>query len=313
MTKKDKKDNQSPILLDIGYVIFRDFPSKILPKPQWIKARLESAGIKVSYVVYMSAILFWTIIIPVVIYVFIPYCVDLSSFNLILSTLMNSPSLFVDPQIIRLILSLTSGVITMVVFYTYPLYVSGKIQREIERNLVYITNYLAIMESGGATSEEMFTSLAKVGNVFGIEQSGEHVMRSVDLLGKDIIAAIDHESKRTPSREYGDFLQGFISTVRKGGDLKDYLTTMSEKQVEDRKRLLNRLITKMNLVAEVFIIALVAFPIVMIVLLTVMESMGGKVLGDLTGMQLMNLMTYVIIPFAAIGLVFFIDIISGKE
>jgi hypothetical protein len=88
---------------------------------------------------------------------------------------------------------------------------------------------------------------------------------------------------------------------------------MSEKHIEDRKRLLTRLVTQMNFVAEIFIIALVAFPIVMLVLLTVMESLGGKVLGDLTGIQLMNLMTYAILPFAAIGLVFFTDIILGKE
>ena len=313
MTKNPKKNSQLSILLDIGYIVFKDLPAKILPKSKWLKAKLESAGIRVSYVVYMSAILFWTIIIPVLVYIFIPYCVDLTSFNLILSTLMENPSFFIDPQIIRLIISLISAVTTLIVFYTYPLYVSGKVQRGIERNLVYITNYLAIMESGGATSEEMFTSLAKVGNVFGIEQSGEHVMRSVDLLGKDIIAAMDHESTRTPSREYGGFLQGFIATVRKGGDLKAYLVSMSEKHIEDRKRLLTKLVTELNFVAEVFIIGLVAFPIVMIVLLTVMESMGGQVIGDLTAMQLMNLMTYAIVPFAAIGVVFFIDIISGKE
>jgi archaellum biogenesis protein FlaJ (TadC family) len=313
MTKKPKKNSQLSILLDIGYIVFKDLPAKILPKPKWIKTKLESAGIRVSYVVYMSATLFWTITIPVLIYAFIPYCIDLPSLNLILSTLMANPSLFIDPQIIRLIVSFISGITTIILFYTYPLYVSGKVKREIERNLVYITNYLAIMESGGATSEEMFTSLAEVGNVFGIEQSGEHIMRSVDFLGKDIFNAMDNESKRTPSKEYGSFLQGFISTVRKGGDLKAYLVSMSEKHIEDRKRLLNRLVTKMNFVAEVFIIALVAFPIIMIVLLTVMESMGDQVLGDLTGMQLMHLMTYAIVPSAAIGVMFFIDIISGKE
>lgn len=313
MEKNPKKNSQLSILLIIGYIVFKDLPAKILPKSKWVKAKLESAGIRISYVVYMSATLFWTITIPVLIYIFVPYCIDLTSFSLILSTLMDTPSLVLDPQIMRLIVSLIGGVTTTIVFYTYPLYVSGKIKREIEKNLVYITNYMAIMESGGATSEEMFTSLAKVGKVFGMEQSGKSVIRSIDLLGQDIIAAIDDESKRTPSREYGSFLQGFISTVRKGGDLKAYLTSMSEKHIEDRKRLLTRLVTQMNFVAEVFIIALVAFPIVMLVLLTVMESLGGKVLGDLTGIQLMNLMTYVILPFAAIGLVFFTDIILGKE
>jgi archaellum biogenesis protein FlaJ (TadC family) len=313
MTKKIKKNNQLSILLIIGYIVFKDLPAKILPKSKWVKAKLESAGIRISYIVYMSAILFWTIIISVLIFIFIPYCIDLTSFSLILSTLLDTPYLLLDPQLIRLIVSLIGGVTTVIVFYTYPLYVSGKVKRELERNLVYITNYMAIMESGGATSEEVFTSLAKVGNVFGIAQSGETVMRSVDLLGQDIIVAMDKESKRTPSREYGSFLQGFIATVRKGGDLRAYLSSMSEKHVEDRKRLLTKLVTQMNFVAEVFIIALVAFPIIMIVLLTVMESLGGKVLGDLSGMQLMNLMTYAIVPFAAIGIVFLIDIISGKE
>ena len=313
MTKKSKKTNQMSLLMDIGYILFKDFPAKILPKSNWIKDNLESAGIRVSHIVYISAAFFWSIMIPVLVFTFTPYFIDLNFFNLLLSTLMDNPSFFIDPLIIRIILTITSGGVTLIVFYTYPLYVSGKVQREIDRNLVYIINYLEIMESAGTTSEEMFASLAEVGDVFGIEQSGKQVMRNVDLLGKDIINAMELESKRTPSKEYKSFLQGFISTVRKGGDLNAYLASMSQKQVSERKRMLNRLATKLNFVAEVFIIALVAFPVVMIVLLTVMESMGGQVLGDLTGLQLMNLMTYAIVPCAAIGLVFFIDMISGKE
>jgi archaellum biogenesis protein FlaJ (TadC family) len=313
MTKKSNKTNQLSFLMDIGYILFKDFPAKVLPKSNWIKDKLESAGIRVSHVIYTSATFFWSITIPVLIFVFTPYFIDFNFFNLILSTFMNNPSFFLDSQIIRIILTIASGGITLIVFYTYPLYVSGKVQREIDRNLVYIINYLEIMESAGTTSEEMFASLAEVGDVFGIEQSGKQVMRNVDLLGKDIINAMEFESKRTPSKEYKSFLQGFISTVRKGGDLNAYLASMSQKQVSERKRMLNRLATKLNFVAEVFIIALVAFPVVMIVLLTVMESMGGQVLGDLTGLQLMNLMTYAIVPFAGIGLIFFIDMISGKE
>ena len=312
MTKALKKNNQLSILFVIGYLIFKDTPAKILPKSKWIKAKLDSAGIKVGYVVYMSAILFWAIIVPILIFVFTSF-VDLAAFDMIFSTLLGIPDLVIDPLMIRLVLSFVGAAVTIIVFYVYPLYIAGQMKREIERNLVYVTNFMSIMESGGATPEEMFTSLAKTGKVFGIEQSGEAVVRRVDLLGEDIISAIDQESKRTPSKEYGGFLQGFIATVRKGGDLKSYLSSMSEKHVEDRRRLLGKLATQLNFVAEVFIIALVAFPVIMIVLLAVMESLGGNVLGDLSGMQLMNLMTYAVIPFAAIGLVFFIDIILGKE
>lgn len=313
MKKKSKNTNYFSIFFDIGYIIFRDKAARILPKSKWIRSKLDSAGIKVSYLVYMSALLFWAIAVPILIYVLIPYIIDLSSINLIFSGLLDSPSIFIDPQIIRLALSLIGLALTITIFYTYPLYISGKVKREIERNLVYITSYMSIMESGGATSEETFLSLAKMGKMFGIQQSGESVIRSVELLGQDIMTAIDKESKRTPSKDYGTFLQGFVSTVHKGGDLRAYLRFMSDKHIEDRKRLLNKLITQLNFMAEVFIIALVAFPTIMIVLLTVMESLGGNVLGDLSGMQIMNLMTYAIIPFAAIGMLFLIDMTMENE
>jgi len=81
MKKPPHKNNKLLILLDIGYILFKDVPSRILPKPKWIKAKLDTAGIRISYRVYMSAALFWTIVIPALTYAIIPYTMDLGSLN----------------------------------------------------------------------------------------------------------------------------------------------------------------------------------------------------------------------------------------
>jgi len=136
-------------------------------------------------------------------------------------------------------------------------------------------------------------------------------MRSLEILGSDIIEAIGEESRRTPSREYGDFLQGFIATVREGGDVKSYIGSMTEKYINDRRRLLGKIISNLDLAAELYTVVLVAFPIIMIVLLAVMGFFGGEVLGNLTPGQVMNILTYVLVPFSAAGILILIDSLLG--
>lgn len=312
--KKLSKKNDWSYLYTVGYLVFKDWPARILPFSKRVKDNLETAGMKTNYTIYVSAMLFWSITLTVLSYILTPILVDLNSFALDLTLIIGiSPSLL-GPEMIHILLTVLAGASTLIVFYAIPLYIADKVKRRIEKNLVYVTNFMAIMASGGATSEEIFTSLAEVGDIYGIASSGEYVLRSVDLLGKDIMTAIDHESKRSPSKDYGSFLQGFLATVRKGGDLRNYLDSMAEKHIEDRRRQLNKLFTQLNFMAEIFIIVLVAFPIIMIVLLTVMEnSGGGSILGGISPTNALNLMTYLIVPIAAVGVLFLTDVIMGNQ
>ena len=87
---------------------------------------------------------------------------------------------------------------------------------------------------------------------------------------------------------------------------------MSDKFIELRRSLLDRLIDQLNIAGEIFITVLVAFPILMITLMSIMGFFGGEVLLGLSAPTLMNLIVYVLIPFAAMAVLLIIDIFMAS-
>jgi flagellar protein FlaJ len=192
-------------------------------------------------------------------------------------------------------------------FMYYPSYVASNAKIKLEKNLVYISNYMAILSGAGATPGETFNSFIKNGKTFGIQDSARSVVKNIELLGSDLITSLDEESKLTPSKDYSGFLQGYIATMQTGGDIHDYLLGMSNKFMESRRQQLKKMIDQLGLAGEIYISALVAFPLIMITLLSIMGLFGGEVMAGLSAPMIMTLMTYILVPVLAVGVLIFID------
>lgn len=305
--KKGDSSEDPPVGLHIlAYRLLGGTPTRIFPLAEKVRDRLMTANIRVNHVIYISSMFFWSIIAAI-----LPFPITFLTLQYVLPPI----GIIVPLQfslLYSLLISLASGGITFLVFFYYPSYAASSLKISIEKNLVYVANYMAILSSAGATPGETFASLARVGEVFGLKESARSIIRNVELLGEDVLTALDVESKRTPSREYADFLQGYIATLRTGGNLQTYLMAMSRKFIDDRRRLLSKMISQLNLAGELFVAALVALPIIMVTVLSIMGFFGGEVLAGLSAPQIMALMVYIFIPFTAIGVLIFIDAVMSS-
>lgn len=290
----------------LAYGLTKGRLTRIYPWSASMREKLIKAGITLNHVVYISSMIFWTMVSSLAALIF-----SVIIFSFLLPTL----GLGFSPRLTILGAVLTpaaTGGITFIVFQFYPNYRVGVRKIEIEKNLVYATNFMKILTGAGATSEEVFLSLAKVGKIYGVERSARAIIRDVEILGLDILSALDEESRRSPSYEYSTLLQGYISTVNTGGDIGFYLSAMADGFLESRKRLLSRIIGQLNMAGEIFIAALVAFPIILITILSIMGFFGGQVAGGLSPPQIMMILVYVLIPVTALAILVLIDSIMSS-
>lgn len=287
-------------LLTIGFKILGDFSVKLVPFRERLRKKIVGSAMRIPYQMYFAGIVFWTIvsviISGVVGYYISPFLKILFPYPIIMNYLWFWLPLIISPLV-------------FVTLFSYPFYVAGKLKREIEKNLVYITNYMTILSSAGAITEEIFASLEKVGEVYGIKPVAKRIISEVQLVGKDIFTVLDEESKRNPSRLFAELLQGFIATVRSGGNPEHYLVTMSEKYIEIRRRVISKVINQLNLAAEIYVAALVALPIILTTMLTIMGLLGGPVVAGLSAGQMLTLLTYIILPMTASAILIYIDAI----
>lgn len=285
--------------LNVGYSVFRGRPASIFnPLMRRVRENLLRAYIRVSPPVYTAGMVFWTLLS-------IPAAVTVA--GLITWYIPSIPSM--------LVMAVTVSAIPVAVFstlYFYPHYVAGSVKRRMERYLAYIVGCMSILASAEASVEQVFDFLARDGEMFGVGGYARNVLRDISLLGLDALTAMDEEAVRCPSERFREFIQGYLATLKAGGDMRNFLATSFRRVIESRRLYLMKLVDTLNLLAEVYITVLIVFPVIMVTMLTLMGLVGGLVLGFLNPIALAYLVIYLLIPVTATATLLILDmVLSG--
>jgi len=178
--------------------------------------------------------------------------------------------------------------------------------------LPHFIGYMATLATSGLSLEGIFKAIAGEDAQEEIVKDAKFITRNIDVLGMDLVTAINDLIKRSPPGPYADLLEGAIITVQSGGDLKEYFIATGKVQLEEKKMSLKKSTDSLGVMAEMYTILLIVFPLMSVIMLSIMSIMSPDLAGfDL--MTLMNLMTYVMVPFFGFLLLFMMDSMVPKR
>jgi len=210
--------------------------------------------------------------------------------------------------------TLLAGAFTLIGFYAYPLLRADSMKRSLEDELPFTTGYLSILAGAGVPPAQMFRSLSQIDSSLAVSQEARLIVRDVELFGVDVVSAMSTASKRTPSVKFRELLEGFIATVHSGGDLARYLSERSQHYMKLKRIALRRLADSLGVLAEFYVVMLVAGPLMLVVMLAVMAMIGGgSILGMLDPRLMLYLLTYLGIPIGSISFLILLDMITPKR
>ena len=203
-------------------------------------------------------------------------------------------------------------IVSLMFIYLYPSLVASSRGKMIDANLPFIANAMAILASAGVTPEKIFYSLSKTEEEFGVGREARTIIRDMELLGVDIIQALRFGVKYSPSKNFANLLQGIIENTRSGGDLAGYLRDIAGYYIRETRRRLRDFLETLGFIAEAYVTILVAGPLMLVVMLSIMSFLGGTFLGF--GITfLLYLTTYILLPVAVIALLILLSIIVPKR
>lgn len=166
--------------------------------------------------------------------------------------------------------------------------------KDIDEHLPYALNYIAAMASAGVPVREIFQSLA--GQAIYGEMANEARAIAKDMhLGIDGRHALERASRRTPSENLAQVMQGAITTLTSGGDLQSYFSSKAERYAFENRQDQKQFVEVMGLMSETYVTAAVAGPLFLIVMMAIMAMLGG---GDPT---ILRLIVYLVLPVANLG------------
>jgi flagellar protein FlaJ len=275
---------------------------RIRIKAKWLRSNLIKASMKISYQAFIGITVFTSILTSV------------TTLTLALPLFLHFNLQLVPTLLLSVLVSVGMGLGAVAVCYAYPLLVISSRARSIDANLPLIANFMAVLASSGMPPESIFNSLAKVSDEFAVEKEIANVIRDIKLMGVDLHTALKNASEYAPSTKLGAMLDGMATTAHMGGDLAGYLRDQADKFKRERMMNLRQFLDNLSVIAEAYVTFLVAAPLMLIVMLSVLSFLQGEVsIISLDPKIILNVLAFIIIPTGISLLILAVDYLNPKR
>jgi len=284
-----------------SYKILNDHLRTLYPKLHKLDHSIKQSMMPVPFEVYVCSMVFFSIIAGI--------CGTIM--GVVATQLIN-----IQPQIISYFLPPIAGLslfaMSFGVLQMLPtIRVKTRASKLVEE-IPHFIGYMSTLASSGLTLEGIFKAIAKEETDEEIVRDARFISRNIDILGMDLITAIKDLIHRSPDGPYTEMLEGAIVTVQSGGDLKEYFNATAKVQLEEKKNLLKKTTESLGTVAEIYTILLIVFPLLAVIMLSIMAIMSPSLAGfDL--MTLMNILTFAVIPLSGVLMLVMMDTMVPKR
>lgn len=221
-------------------------------------------------------------------------------------SLVNNLSLFITIVFLLFVPpAVAASVFALICFYPYQKSVDRR--RSIDSNLPFALNHMAAIAGSGVPPYVIFKLLTSFGEYGEVSREAQKITRNIDTFGLDITTAMREVGLRTPSDEFKKILDGMLSVIETGGDLKEYLKVQSQEALFNYRLKRERYTETLATYADFYTALLIAAPMFLVAILAIMNMIGGTVAGMSIG-DIMNLGIFIVLPVLNVGFIMFIHL-----
>jgi flagellar protein FlaJ len=239
---------------------------RLFPQFEELHAQMKKGGISITYKAYVSFMFFISII---------AFAASLILSLAMLPFLMSVPFFSLANFGLSFLLAGLTFVMTLILTYIYPGMKASSRKLPIENNLPYISNFLALLSSSNVPPSVIFQSVTRIDTLKEVKQEFTNIVRDVEVFGVDLMNAILQNAKYSPNIKLREMLVGYVATVRTGGDPTEYLRVQTENITKERMTKLDVMLESLSAMAEIYIMVLVAMPLLFIVLFATLGMIGS--------------------------------------
>jgi len=187
-------------------------------------------------------------------------------------------------------------------FY-YPNMKAKTRRRSINTNLPFAIDHMSSVIASGVSPATMFKLISTSREYGEISIEIEKVINYIDFFGYDILTALKAVALITPSDQFKEFIDGFVSTIETGGDLKQYLHQKSGEALLNYRLERQKYVESLGTYSDIYTGVLIAAPLFFVTSLSLVSVLGGTI-GGMSVNTVITVGTYIVIP--ALNLLFLI-------
>ena len=267
LTHRKKEKDVAKSIHVISFRLLNKHIQFLYPKLSGLEKTLKHAMMPIPFEVYVCSMVFFSIIAGVI---------GLIAGIVVALVIDIQPAAFAF--LLPIISSAGMAQVTFFILQMMPqINVKNRASRLIDE-LPHFIGYMSTLATSGLSLEGIFKAIGTEDGQEEIVKDSKFITRNIDVMGMDLVTAINDLIKRSPPGPYADLLEG---ALKKSTD-------------------------SLGVMAEMYTILLIVFPLMSVIMLSIMAIMAPDLAGfDL--MTLMYLLTYVMVPFFGFLLLFMMD------
>jgi len=155
-----------------------------------------------------------------------------------------------------------------------------KYSDQIDYELPFVAMIFTVMAASGISLFEGWKKLRSINLLPTIRKEAEEVVRQVEVLGYDTLTVMYKKADETKSKVYRDFLAGYVSAVKSGGNLVSFLNSKLRSIFEMRSAAENRSIEKLGTLVEAYSVMLIVTLCIYLLIIVVYSTSFALEIGS---------------------------------
>jgi len=166
-------------------------------------------------------------------------------------------------------------------------------REKIEHELPFVVMIFTLLAASGVSPYDSWKKMRKLSFLPTFRKEADEVVRQVEVLGKDPLTVMHLRAEKTASKQYRNFLGGFVTSVRSGGKMVDYLKSELKAVFELRHNALTRSVEKVATLVEAYTVMLIVI-LCTYILFVVFSSTNMSSLLAASSIPISPVMSYII-------------------
>ncbi len=197
--------------------------------------------------------------------------------------------------------------IVFVLIWNLPKVSQGSRKEAIENELPMLIGFLGVLSGGGVSPVSTLRRISGMSKIFPASaKEAKRILIDVEVFGVDPITAFENAAKYTPNKSFQEFLYGYTTVLKVGGDVKNYVNNKLKETLDQSTSKVRRITDSVGTLAEAYL----TVTAVMGITLFSLFQLEGVIAHNNSGLQTLYIFSYLVVP-ALSGL--FIFIIDGTQ
>lgn len=128
---------------------------------------------------------------------------------------------------------------------------------QINRELPFAALLFTLLAASGVTIYQSWKKLCSIDLLPTFKREAREIVRQVEVLGYDPLTVMHKRAEKTKSKSYHEFLLGYVSSVRSGGNVVNYLKSKLRSIFDIQSDAAVRSVEKLGTLVEAYAVLLI--------------------------------------------------------